>query len=236
MTITDPTARKAAFARAAVALGEAARAYPDRPELLADWGNAALGAGDVATATLAYRRALAIDGANSRARRNLGFLRGRQSELFRPATTTGATEALLFFHAWPRARRLLVGAAGFAIGILLLVPWSGRDPDGDGGARGSSRRRRQRRGLAAAAVLPFAIWIAMLASIVLEDRHERDAVVMDAVVLRAADSAGAPASLTQPLPRGAEVAILERRADWARIRIASGTEGWIPSGAVETVH
>ncbi len=46
MTIADPTARKAAFARAAVALGEAARQDPDRPELLADWGNAALGAGD----------------------------------------------------------------------------------------------------------------------------------------------------------------------------------------------
>src|SRR5690606_10506547 len=48
---SDPSARKAAFARAAVALGEAARATPDRPELLTDWGNAALGAGDVATAT-----------------------------------------------------------------------------------------------------------------------------------------------------------------------------------------
>jgi BatD DUF11 like domain len=220
MTVTDPTARKAAFTRAAVALGEAARAYPDRPELLADWGNAALGAGDVATATLAYRRALAIDGGNARARRNLAWLRGRQSDLFRPATATGATEALLFFHAWPRARRLLVGAVAFAAAILLFVPWSGR----------------RRRGLAALAVLPLAIWLAMLASVVLEDRHDRDSVVMDAVVLRAADSAGAPAALTQPLPRGAEVAVLERRADWARIRIASGTEGWIPSGAVQTVH
>jgi hypothetical protein len=219
MTVTDPTARKAAFARAAAALGDAAREQPDRPELLADWGNAALGAGDVATATLAYRRALAIDGGNARARRNLGFLRGRQGDLFRPVSHAGATEALLFFHAWPRARRLLVGAGAFAFAILLLVPWSGR----------------RRRGLAAAAVLPLAIWIAMLASVLLEDRHEDDAVVMDAVVMRAADSAGAPAALTQPLPRGAEVSILEQRADWTRIRIASGTEGWIPSGAVERV-
>jgi hypothetical protein len=220
MTVTDPTGRKAAFARAAVALGEATRAHPDRPELLADWGNAALGAGDVATATLAYRRALAIDGGNARARRNLAWLRGRQGELFRPATTEGATEALLFFHAWPRARRLLVGAAAFAAAVLLIVPWSGR----------------RRRGLTAAAVLPLAVWIAMLASVLLEDRHEDDAVVMDAVVMRAADSAGAPAALTQPVPRGAEVSILEQRGDWARIRIASGTEGWIPSGAALAVH
>ena len=219
MTVTDPTARKTAFARAAVALGEAARAQPDRPELLADWGNAALGAGDVATATLAYRRALAIDGSNPRARQNLGWLRGRQGDLFRPVSHAGATEALLFFHAWPRARRWLVGAAAFAAAVLLLVPWSGR----------------RRRGLTAVAVLPLAIWIAMLASVMLEDRHEDDAVVMDAVVMRAADSAGAPAALTQPLPRGAEVSILERRDDWTRVRIASGTQGWIPSGAVERV-
>jgi hypothetical protein len=219
MTLTDPTSRKAAFARAAVSLGEAARAEPDRPELLADWGNAALGAGDVATATLAYRRALAVDAGNPRARKNLGWLRGRQGDSFRPESHASAADTLLFFHTWPRARRLLVGAAAFAAGILLLVPWSGR----------------RRRGLAAAAVLPFAIWLAMLASVLLEDRHEGDAVVMDAVVMRAADSAGAPAALTQPLPRGAEVSILEERDDWTRIRIASGTVGWVPSGAVERV-
>src|SRR6185436_19456513 len=80
---SNATARKAAFARAATAFGEAVRAMPDRPELLTDWGNAALGAGDIATATLAFRRALAIDGGNSRARHNLAWLRGRQSEAFR---------------------------------------------------------------------------------------------------------------------------------------------------------
>src|SRR5690606_3840507 len=99
---TDATARQAAFTRASVALGEAARTLPDRPELLSDWGNAALGAGDIATATLAYRRALAIDGSTPRARHNLAWLRGRQPEAFRPAAL-GATDTLLFFHAWPRA-------------------------------------------------------------------------------------------------------------------------------------
>src|SRR6185436_19035684 len=108
--------RKAAFARAAKGFGEAVRAMPDRPELLTDWGNAALGAGDVATATLAYRRALVIDGGNRRARHNLAWLRSRQAEMFRPVAG-GATDTLLFFHGWPRARKLLVGSAAFAIAI-----------------------------------------------------------------------------------------------------------------------
>jgi len=216
----DATGRKAAFARAAIALGDAARAHPEQPELLADWGNAALGAGDVATATLAYRRALALDGGNARARHNLAWLRSRQPTNLQPVTSAGATDTLLFFHRWPQARRLLVGAGAFAVAILLLVPWSGR----------------RRRGSTALSVVPLAVWIAMLASIMLADRHTDDAVVMDSVVMRAADSAGAPAAMTQPLPRGVEVTILERRDQWTRIELAGGTSGWVPDGAVERVH
>jgi hypothetical protein len=218
MTLTDATARKAAFARAATALGEATRTHADRPELLADWGNAALGAGDVATATLAYRRALAIDGANARARRNLDWLRAKQPDMMRPSAAS-ATDTLFFFHHWPRARRLLVGAVSFAIAVLLLVPWRGR----------------RRRALAGLAVIPFAMWLAMTLSLFLEDRRERDAVVMDAVVLRAADSAGAPAALTQPLPRGTEVRVIERRDTWTKIQLANGTAGWIPDGAAQRI-
>ena len=218
MTLTDASARKAAFARATLSLGEAARAMPDRPELLADWGNAALGAGDVGTATLAYRRALAIDGDNARARKNLNWLRGRQNDSFRPAAGTAA-DTLFFFHSWPRTRRILVGAFAFALAILLVMPWSGR----------------RRRGLTGLAVLPTAIWLAMLVSLTVEDRRGDDAVVMDAVVLRAADSAGAPAALAQPLPRGAEVTLVERRDSWTKIRLPNGTAGWVPGGAVERI-
>ncbi len=216
---TNATARKAAFARAEIALGEAAHRTPDRPELLADWGNAALGAGDVATAVLAYRRALALDAANLRARQNLAWLRGRQPAVFHPVIRSGATDTLLFFHHWPGARKMIVGAAAFAVAILMLVPWTGR----------------RRRALTGLSVIPFAVWIAMIASVVLEDRHADDAVVMDDVVMRAADSAGAPAALSQPLPRGTEVTLLERRDAWTRIRVANGTSGWVPGGAVERI-
>jgi hypothetical protein len=76
---------------------------------------------------------------------------------------------------------------------------------------------------------------AMVGSLVLENRHADDAVVMDAVVLRAADSAGAPAALAEPLPRGVEVTILERRDSWTRVSLPGGTSGWLPDGAVEPV-
>ena len=219
MTITDATKRKAAFDRAETLLGNAARTQPDRPELLADWGNAALGAGDVGTATLAYRRALAIDPSNARAQRNLAWLRGRAPDSMRATGTGGAADALLFFHDWPRSRQLLVGGLAFAAVVLLLVPWTGR----------------RRRGLAMLAILPAIVWIAMLVSTLTEDRHAADAVVTDAVVMRAADSAGAPAALVQALPRGTEVTVLEHRSPWTKIRVAGGTAGWVPEGAIEAV-
>jgi hypothetical protein len=71
--------------------------------------------------------------------------------------------------------------------------------------------------------------------VVLERGHDRDAIVMDGVVMRAADSAGAPAALPQPLPRGAEVTIRERREAWTRIELPSGTSGWVPDGALAPV-
>ncbi len=161
--ITDVSARRAAFTRAETALGEAAQVTPDRPELLADWGNAALGAGDVGTATLAFRRALAIDPSNARAKQNLSWLRGRQSPALRPVSG-GAADTLFFFHDWPRSRKLVVGAFAFAFAVLLVVPWSGR----------------RRRGLAMLAILPAIAWLALVASVLLEDHHTDDAVVMDA--------------------------------------------------------
>ncbi|HEX4449504.1 MAG TPA: BatD family protein [Kofleriaceae bacterium] len=220
MTVADASARKVAFEQAETLLGAAAQAQPDRPELLADWGNAALGAGDMGTAVLAYRRALAVDPSNARAQHNLAWLRGRVPDTLRPTATAGAADALLFFHDWPRSRQWLVGGLAFALVVLLLVPWRG------------SRRR----GLAMLAILPGIVWIAMTASAVTDDRHADDAVVTDSVVLRAADSAGAPAALPQALPRGAEVTVIEQRSPWTKVRVASGTAGWIPDGAIQRVH
>jgi hypothetical protein len=214
----DAAARRAAFGRAAAALAEVAAAHPDSPGVLTDWGNAALGAGDVGTATLAYRRALASHSGDARARRNLTWLRARQPDTLRPAAD-GAAQALFFFHEWTVGRRLVVGAAAFALALLLAAPWS-------------PRRRRLLLGLAA---LPAAIWLAMTISVLAAEDRGDDAVVLESAVLRAADSPGAPPALSSPLPAGVELVVLERRAGWSRVALASGTTGWLPDGALALV-
>lgn len=217
--------RRARFARAQAGFAAAAEALPGRPELYADWGNAALAAGDVAAATLAYRRALAIDPSHPRAAHNLALLRSKQAEAYR-AQTASAADTLFFFHPWPRARRLLLGAGAFALAVLLVVPWRASSPEQ------AERRARAARALALA---PLAVWVAMTLSLLLEDRKLDDAVVMESVLLRAADSASAPAALSTPVPRGAEVTVVARRDGWSRIRLASGSAGWVPETVVAKV-
>ena len=215
---TDPQIRQRNFAAAAAAFAKLARASRSAA-LHTDWGNAALGAGDVGGAALAYRRAVILDPGDERARRNLAWLRGRMPDGMRPAAG-GATQTLFFFHGdWTRDRRLVVGAVGFAAMMLLLVPWGGT----------------RRRGMMAAALLPGLVWAAMTLSLLLEDRRTSDAVVMQSVVLRVADRNGAPPKLANPLPAGVEVSLLERREDWDRIRLPSGETGWVPSSSTERV-
>ena len=219
MAATDAAQRRALFGQAQDRLNQAAIDAPGSPELLADLGNAALGAGDVAHATLAFRRALMLDAGNLRARRNLEWLRGRQPSGFRPSSG-GAADTLFFFHEWPRARRWLVGAGAFSIAILLIVPW----------------RRGSRRGLLGLALIPFAVWLAMMISLFSEDRRVDDAIVMQSAVLRAADSAGAPAAITQPIAPGVELAVVERRDAWVRVKLGGGVTGWLPAGTIEFVR
>ena len=96
-------------------------------------------------------------------------------------------------------------------------------------------RRGRRRGWWAIAIMPGLVWVAMMLSVLMARVITDDAVLLDSVVLRAADNPGAPAALAEPLPRGIEVAIDSVRDGWVRIRTANGTQGWVPAGTVERV-
>ncbi|HWN72037.1 MAG TPA: BatD family protein [Haliangium sp.] len=218
---TDRDARTRAFARAEGLFRAVADTCPDCPALLTDWGNAALGAQDLGRATLAYRRALALDPGHDRAERNLAWVRERAPAWLPRPGGESAADSLFFWHyTLSLPARHVIAAVAFAAAVLLLAPWAWRP--------------RLRRSLAA---VPAVIWLAMVLSILYAPDPGADAVVLvDATALRTADSAGAPPALPNPLPAGAEVVIRESRGSWTGVALANGTTGWLPSSAIERVQ
>lgn len=216
---SDRDRRRSGFAEAESTLRELATTYFDRPQLLADWGSAALLAQEPGRAVLAYRRALQLDPTLSRARRNLSFLRERLPDWLPRPRASGAIESLLFLNQQlPQPRRHLALAASVLLAVALLIPWS-------------QRRRRTLRLLSSLQLAAVAL---LGLSLVAEHDASRDAVVVVAGgTLRAADSLGAPPTLSRPLPAGAEVIVDEVRNDFTRVSLADGQTGWLPTGTLE---
>jgi tetratricopeptide (TPR) repeat protein len=224
---TDADQRRDAFVRAEAALRALAATYPDRPELLCDWGNAALLSQDPGHAVLAYRRALSLDPGLVRARQNLAFARGRLPEgLGQPPSRSGLAPMMTsLLSLWPGRglappRRHVLAAAAFALALLLLAPW---------GRRAGSRTPL----LYGPAILLGLLW----AGLVLPAASDAEdaVVVQDGLVLRSADSQGAPPVLSRPLPAGVEVQLSESRGEWARVLAPGGITGWLPAAGIERV-
>ena len=217
---SDRLRRVRLFAGAERAFRPLAAVNADAPELQVDWGNAALGTQDAGRAVLAYRRALRAAPDNERALANLAWVRDRLPVWLPRPAADGALDSLLFWRDRFSVPQLhLLGGAAFAVGVLLLTPWS-----------------RRPRLLGVVAVPAFAVWIVAAGSAVLTGDAADDAVVItDGVALRSADSTGASPTFANPLPAGTEVGIVEVRDAWVRVALADGTRGWLTASSVEAV-
>ena len=216
----DPVRRARRFADAERSLRQAA-ALRDAPELLTDWGNAALGAGDSGRATLAFRRALAIQPNHARAAKNLAWLRDRAPPWLPRPASGGALDSLMFWRdLFSVAQRYWIALGAFVLAVLLLTPWP-------------TRRMRLLRRLSA---VPFTVWAVAAGSALLSERALPEGIVLvDGAPLRSADSTGAAPAFAHPLPAGAEVTILEARDGWLRVALADGTPGWIKANSVARI-
>jgi hypothetical protein len=219
---TDRDRRRSGFAQAEALLRELATAHPDRPQLLADWGNAALLAQEPGRAVLAYRRALRLDPSLQQARRNLSFLREHQPEWL-PRPRPSAVDALL---VWPQVLSVPQQHVGLAAAVLAVAALLSL---GLGAAR-------HRRFYLLAASLPALVALSLLLSIASERDASKEAVLLvPGITLRSADSLGAPPAVGHPLPAGTELLVSEVRGDWTRVTLADGQTGWLASSAIEAL-
>ena len=219
---SDRVRRTRLFAQAERGFRTVAAQRPDAPDLLVDWGNAALGAGDRGRAVLAWRRALAVDPANERAVKNLAWVRDRAPIWLPRPAAGGALDSLFFWRSrLSVAQRHWVGAGAFGLAVALAIPWS----------------RRRAKALRRLAAVPFVVWATATGSAMLSTEVSDAGVLLaDGAVLRSADSVGAPPAFGNPLPSGTELTVLEERATWVRAALADGTQGWLPSRGIARVQ
>lgn len=216
-------ARLAGFDRARRLFASLVESGIETPSLYVNLGNAALQSEDRGTAILAYRRALALDPDQLAARQNLESVRAElPAWLPRPETETGFG-GFLDERSWPRSARSRMAALVF---LAAAFAWA-------------LAVRRPAGPWRALALIGGVLWILLLGSLLAggQGAGAAEAVVTaDAVAARTADSSLATRALPEPLPAGTEVAWLEARGDWARIRLANGRDVWVRSSALTRIE
>lgn len=216
--------RLAAFADSRRLFEQAQARGASSADLYANIGNAALQAEDLGGAILNFRRALAMDPDNQRAKQNL-----QHARTLLPAWVPrpSAEDTLASFFFWrsllsPAEQAALAAMAFLVAALLVAVAIRTRSPL----ARALS-------------LLPALAWIGLLLSAVIDSRAgaEVDAVVIaDEVDARASDSRNAAMRFAKPLPGGTEVRILETREHWAHLRLANGRDAWVRLASVEPIE
>ncbi|MBQ1925441.1 MAG: BatD family protein [Proteobacteria bacterium] len=217
MDSDDRAERLSQFKRAYALFNTLSEKHPENTALLVDSGHAALGATDFGHAALAYSRALQLNPSLEDAQKNLAYIKTIQNE---PAKSGSQLFSSSFFlnSILSRDDRLLLAAICFALGMLLIIPWS----------------RKHRRWLCYLSTIPFILWIWLLAGTFFEPKSD-SAIVMSETYLKTADNTGAANVTPAPLEPGFTVEILKTSNGWHQVRTSNQDKGWLQASAVERI-
>ena len=206
------------FGAARDAYEQLVKAGSRNPAVFLNLGHADFRLGRDVAAAINYRRALALDPANTAARSSLEHVLGK---LGVPAPGLGAAEIVGKYISFDLLA--LIGSLSFWAGTIVLVF-----------ALFSVTRRP---GLAVLGVLVALVGATLVAIAWAGD--SRIALAKTSIVVGdAADARSTPADNAQKLadlPVGTPVRIIAARDDWSLVRLPVGVDGWVRSAALEPV-
>ncbi len=221
---TDAAATHAKYLESALAFAASWEAGATTSEVATNAANSFAFADRAGQAILWYRRALLVDGGNSRARSGLDHLRLRMPIRSRAAgTATSLANALFFWHdalSFSTRRAL----------CMVLVPLA---------FLAFAIGRVKRRPFVALGVLLIVPSLALGVSLGLDAASGAltdEAVVVVATQGRRGDGETYGESHSRPFPPGTEVSLTgTRRGEWLEVSLLDGSRSWIRARTLEFV-
>lgn len=220
---SDPAAARARLEESIAAYRSLIGMGTENSAIYRNMGTAFMRAGDVGRAIVEFRRAEAIDPDDPLVRDSLSAARAAVRTEVNTGVRDRVGDAVLFWRGYvPRGVLLGVGLVAWALA------W------GSGAVRLVTRRGT------AAAVVFSVLCIVTLGSLGLEQtlgEINRYAVVVGdaAMAYRGPSGSVYEPAFEQPLEPGVEATMIETRDGWARLRLRSGAEAWVPESAVEVI-
>ncbi|MBN2021020.1 MAG: hypothetical protein JW749_12450 [Sedimentisphaerales bacterium] len=195
------------------------------PKLYYNLANAYLLRDDIGRAILNYRRAEKLDSSDSDIRKNLAFARGRRVDKVEIKTEKRILRTLAFWHydfsVRTRFTLACIAFAGFCLALTAAI-WFGR-----------------RASLTTIAVVSIIFFVCFFGSILVESYQNganlSGVIIAPEAVAYQGDGHNYPPSFKQPLHAGTEFDLIERRTGWFHIKLADGSDGWIPQSGAEII-
>ncbi|MCG8586465.1 MAG: tetratricopeptide repeat protein, partial [Pirellulales bacterium] len=217
---TEPADAKEAFATAAKKYQTLVDDGLDNGKLYFNLGNAYLQTGDAPRALANYERAAELMPGNRDVERN----RAHAAQLLAivPAGPSGVLDSA---KTWVRdlspSSLVVIAATSWLLlwGALIGQMYS---------------KRTLWRPVAVAACLGFATSMGIIGwQSTQRPTEDRVMVVADSTLVRSGNGSEFAAATERPLTVGQQYEVVERRAEWFRIRLDSGQQGWVSADQVE---
>jgi tetratricopeptide (TPR) repeat protein len=181
--------------------------------------------GDIGRALLNYRRAQRLDSSDVDIQKNLAFARSRRIDQVNVQAKKKVLDTLFFWHYdFSLAARFSLCCIFFGLfcAIAAVMVWRGRAA-----------------GVTAIAVISVVLMVCMLASVLVETQYlakkAYGVITAEQVTARQGDGTNYQESFREPLHAGTEFNVADRRSGWLHIKLADGSDGWIPENAAEII-
>lgn len=181
--------------------------------------------GDVGRAILNYRRAQRLDSSDVDIQKNLSFARSRRIDQVSVQAGRKVLETFFFWHydfSLPTKFLLCCIFFGLFCIIAAVMVWRGKTA-----------------GFKAIAVLNAILMICMLASVLAETQYlakkAHGVITAEQVTARQGDGLNYQESFKEPLHAGTEFELADRRSGWLHIKLADGSDAWIPENSAEII-